>query len=155
MIEYVTGDATCPKTNGNKIIAHICNDNGGWGKGFVVAISKKWKEPEVAYRQWYKDHLGGGFTLGEIQIVKVEKDLFVANMIAQHGYKSKNNPVPLNYDALDDCLAKLGAESLKLNASVHMPRIGCGLAGGTWEEISPLIARHLADNCIQTIVYDF
>ena len=27
-----------------------------------------------------------------------------------------------------------------LSASVHMPRIGCGLAGGKWEEIEPIAA---------------
>jgi hypothetical protein len=38
-LRLVTGDATTPTGEGNKIIAHICNDIGGWGKGFVVAIS--------------------------------------------------------------------------------------------------------------------
>ncbi|WP_253732040.1 hypothetical protein [Listeria monocytogenes] len=42
-ITYLKGDATNPMAKGNKIIAHICNDVGGWGKGFVLAISRKWK----------------------------------------------------------------------------------------------------------------
>lgn len=54
VINYTTGDATAPTTQGNKIIVHICNDVGGWGKGFVLAISKKWKQPEQNYREWYK-----------------------------------------------------------------------------------------------------
>ena len=45
-INYIKGDATNPQISGNKIIVHICNDIGGWGKGFVLAISNKWKEPE-------------------------------------------------------------------------------------------------------------
>lgn len=53
-ITYLKGDATNPMGKGNKIIAHICNDVGGWGKGFVLAISRKWKEPEKAYRKWYR-----------------------------------------------------------------------------------------------------
>lgn len=40
-IIYLKGDATNPIAKGNKIIAHICNDAGGWGKGFVLAISRK------------------------------------------------------------------------------------------------------------------
>jgi hypothetical protein len=40
-IQYRIGDATAPTTDGNKFIAHICNDIGGWGKGFVLAISKR------------------------------------------------------------------------------------------------------------------
>ena len=31
-INYIKGDATQPQAKGNKIIAHVCNDLGGWGK---------------------------------------------------------------------------------------------------------------------------
>ncbi|MDJ1502927.1 hypothetical protein [Xanthocytophaga agilis] len=34
-IQYVKGDAAKPQTEGNKIIFHICNDIGGWRRGFV------------------------------------------------------------------------------------------------------------------------
>jgi len=42
-----------------KVVPHVCNDIGGWGSGFVVAISKRWPiemgvaSPEWAYRQWF------------------------------------------------------------------------------------------------------
>lgn len=36
-IRYQTGDATAPAEK-PAIICHICNDLGGWGKGFVVAL---------------------------------------------------------------------------------------------------------------------
>ena len=32
-INYVKGDATAPSGNGPMIIAHICNDVGGWRRG--------------------------------------------------------------------------------------------------------------------------
>jgi O-acetyl-ADP-ribose deacetylase (regulator of RNase III) len=41
------------------------------------------------------------------------------------------------------------------NASVHMPRIGCGLAGGTWDQIEPLIIATLINSVISVWVYDF
>jgi len=34
-ISYIKGDATAPQGKGVKVIAHLCNDLGGWGKGFV------------------------------------------------------------------------------------------------------------------------
>lgn len=40
-ILYIKGDATAPIGSGVKVITHICNDIGGWGKGFVLALSKK------------------------------------------------------------------------------------------------------------------
>jgi O-acetyl-ADP-ribose deacetylase (regulator of RNase III) len=64
-IKYIKGDATAPGASGNKIIVHVCNDIGGWGRGFVMALSAKWKEPEMEYRKWYKS--GDNFKLGEVQ----------------------------------------------------------------------------------------
>jgi O-acetyl-ADP-ribose deacetylase (regulator of RNase III) len=49
-ITYLTGDATAPVGTGTKIIAHVCNDIGRWGKGFVLVISKRWPEPEHAFK---------------------------------------------------------------------------------------------------------
>ena len=54
-----------------------------------------------------------------------------------------------------DGLDKVGRFALANEASVHMPRIGCGLAGGTWDRIEPLIQTHLADRGIAVTVYDF
>ncbi len=63
-IQYVKGDATNPAGPGSKIIVHICNDVGGWGKGFVVALSNRWPEPEKQYREWFKSK--ENFALGEV-----------------------------------------------------------------------------------------
>jgi hypothetical protein len=35
-IEYTIGDATRPVGPRPKMLAHVCNDEGKWGKGFVV-----------------------------------------------------------------------------------------------------------------------
>ena len=57
MIKYATGDileeVEKEKEERHNIIAHVCNDSGGWGRGFVLALSKKWPEPESKYRQWF------------------------------------------------------------------------------------------------------
>ncbi len=70
-IHYLTGDATAPITSGNKMIIHVCNDIGGQGKGFVLAISNKWDLPEKEYRKWYKSK--NNFALGEVQFIQVKK----------------------------------------------------------------------------------
>lgn len=153
-IKYVDGDATQPIGNGNKIIVHVCNDIGAWGKGFVMAISKRWKTPEENYKRWYASK--EFFCLGEVQLVQVEKTIWVANLIGQHKIRNNKeaNP-PIRYDAIKIGLHKVVEEAEDLNASVHMPRIGCGLAGGKWELIEPLIEETLLKNNIETIVYDF
>lgn len=151
-IQYLKGDATRPAVEGPTIIAHVCNDIGGWGKGFVTAVSKRWTAPETTYRRWYSDK--GRFELGMVQLVVVGKDAWVANMIAQHGLRATEAGPPIRYDALRECLEKVAAEAEAAQASVHMPRIGCGLAGGTWEEVEPIIAQTLGAKDVPVYVYD-
>jgi len=153
-IKYIKGDATSPIEEGNKVIVHICNDIGGWGRGFVMAISAKWKSPESKYREWAKSKTG--FELGETQIVQVEEDLWIGNMIAQRGIKrSSNGAPPVRYESIDKCLETIRDFALQNNCSVHMPRIGCGLAGGQWKHIEPLIIKNLISKNIKVTVYDF
>lgn len=152
-IEYIKGDATNPIGEGNKIIAHICNDIGKWGKGFVMALSKKWESPKSEYISWFEKK--GILNLGEVQFVQVEENIWVANMIGQHRIrKGVNGTAPIRYQAVEIALQKVAEEAFKANASVHMPRIGTGLAGGKWEEIELLIEKTLLVKGIQTIVYD-
>lgn len=154
MINYVIGDATQPIGEGHKIIAHVCNDQGGWGMGFVTAISRRWLAPELNYRSWYAGRqptISMPFQLGNVQIIPVESDIAVANMIAQHGYGGTNGPA-IRYDALEQCLT--GVATMAYGSSVHMPRIGCGLAGGTWKEVEPIIQRTLIAADIIVTVYD-
>lgn len=150
-INYVIGDATAPKTEGKKIIVHICNDIGAWGAGFVMAISKKWKTPEQLYRAMSKENR----VLGNIQFVRVEDDTWVVNMIAQHDTKPGfNGPValpPIRYEAVRTCLQQVNKYALENNATLHMPRIGCGLAGGKWSEIEAILNDVVS---VDTYVYD-
>ena len=154
-ITYVKGDATCPQAKGIKIIGHVCNDVGGWGKGFVLAISRRWEQPEVEYRAWYAAGNRGGFELGAVQFVQVEPCVWVANMIGQRGIKRGSSGPPIRYEALATCLQQLAVKARELRASVHVPRIGCGLAGGEWSKVEPLIEEHLGGAGVAVTVYDF
>lgn len=154
-IHYLTGDATQPQGEGPQILVHVCNDNGGWGKGFVVAISKRWKAPEAAYRRWKKEGGEIPFDLGQVQFVQVTDRLWVANLIGQHGLGFRQGQPPIRYEAIEQGLQQVAEFAAEHGASVHMPRIGCGLAGGRWEEIEPILQRTLVDKGTEVFVYDF
>jgi len=154
-IKYIHGDATQPHADGNKIIAHICNDIGGWGRGFVVAISKRWLEPERTYRDWYANRAENDFALGRAHLVKVTPDIWVANMIGQHKKTAINGVPPIRYEAVSQALEQVVIEAQSRTASVHMPRIGCGLAGGTWDKIEPIITQTLCTRGIEVTIYDW
>jgi O-acetyl-ADP-ribose deacetylase (regulator of RNase III) len=153
MINYVRGDATNPLGPGNKIIAHCCNDQGGWGKGFVLALSRKWPGPEEDYRRWYRER--DGFALGQVRLVQVEPVIWVANLIGQHGTRPGSGGPPVRYPALREGLGRLAGEALRLEASAHMPRIGCGLAGGSWEVVGPMVEETLCQAGVAVTVYDY
>ncbi|MEU8947629.1 macro domain-containing protein [Streptomyces sp. NPDC048489] len=153
-ITYVRGDATVPSVDGVRLIAHVCNDIGGWGRGFVLALSRRRPEPEKAYRAWYRDRAHNDFGLGAAQFVQVEPSLWVANLIGQRGVRSGGRGVPVRYEAIDTALGRLADRAAGLDASVHMPRIGCGLAGGTWARVEPLVTGRLVARGIAVTVYD-
>lgn len=167
-ISYTKGDATDPPGDGLKIIAHVCNDVGGWGSGFVVALSKRDREPEMCYRSWAENafYPNGDrevpFILGEIQLTNYDpwtehRDgrYLVANMIAQHGIRhSASAPRAVAYNALRTCLEQVAGVAELNDASVHMPRIGCGLGGGSWDEVEPIIQSTLIAHGVPVTVYD-
>lgn len=69
VINYLKGDATQPVGNDKNVIVHIVSNSRHWGKGFVLALSKRWKGPEKEFRQLQ------AYNLGEIQIIQVEANL--------------------------------------------------------------------------------
>jgi O-acetyl-ADP-ribose deacetylase (regulator of RNase III) len=154
-LRILKGDATSPQAKGPKVIAHICNDLGGWGKGFVLAVSRRWPQPERDYRDWHRHRAANDFALGAVRLIQVQDDIWVANMIGQHGMRSGSQGPPIRYPAVEQCLRTLGDRAIELRASVHMPRIGCGLAGGRWDRIEPLINAALGQRGILVTVYDF
>jgi O-acetyl-ADP-ribose deacetylase (regulator of RNase III) len=153
LLRYVKGDATLPNGSSLRYILQIVNDSGKYGAGFSGALSARWPKIETEYRSWWRARYGK-LNLGDIQVIQVLSDLVVINMVAQHDIVSKENPKPIKYDALRLCLQKVGIEVSQYNASIHMPRIGCGLAQGKWEEIEPLIDQELLKRGINVTVHD-
>lgn len=152
MIQYVTGDATKPIGDGPKIIAHICNDLGKWGKGFVLALSKRWTKPEREYRALIaREQVAKRRVLGTVQFVSAERDIVIANMIAQRGVAHDARRV-VDYVALSECLHLVSGYAIEIGASVHMPRIGTGLGGGDWAHVEEIIVEKLGD--VSAFVYD-
>lgn len=148
---YVNGDATYPESPGQKVIVHVCNNVGGWGAGFVLAVSKRWTLPEAEYRKSFEQPTKPA--LGDVQFVKVEHDIHVANLIGQVGIDLRPGKTPIRYEAVRKGL-KLVAQFCKENkATVHMPQIGAGLAGGNWNVMEDIIRQELCMRGVKATVY--
>ena len=166
MIHYIYGDATFPERitpNKKNLIVHIVNDVGAWGAGFVLSISRRWTKPEYTYKaNWTTKHLG------DIDIIQVEQNIAVVNLFGQKGIRTRSfyggsvlqrrrqislQP-PVRYDAIKLGLSKLKALIKgRTDIAIHMPKIGCGLAGGDWSIISKIIEVTLSD--VDVYVYEF
>lgn len=147
MIKYLIGNATEPIGLGEKLLPHISNDCFGWGAGYVLALSKKWKMPELYFRHTKK------LNLGDVQFVMVEKDITVCNMIAQHGlgFDKILMKYPIRYEAVRECLKKVNSLAVELNATIHAPRFGSGLSGGDWNVIKKMIKEEIS---VDIFIYD-
>ena len=121
----------------------------------MLAISRRWPQPEQRYRAWHRGEESFPFALGQVQFVQVDEHLWIANLVGQQGMTMRDGVPPIRYEAVREGLARIASKAKELGASVHMPRIGCGLAGGKWEEIEPLIEHELIGKSISVCVYDF
>jgi len=150
-IHYLVGDATKPRGEGQKIIAHIVNDKSKkWGAGFGYAVTDKWPKVAKDFSRWAtKENLN----LGNYHFYDISEDLHIFHMVAQHGYGPSASP-RIRYRALSSCLDSLSKIALKLSATVHMPRIGTGFAGGNWSVVSELIDEMVIKRGVAVTVYD-
>lgn len=178
-VEYKVGNATQPIGDGKKLIFHVCNDEGGWGSGFVLGLNKEFgvepSGPRGKYHSWYgslgkqnaQSDFGatGPFKLGQVQYVKVKDDTTVVNCIAQStpgGFTSKvtgKTFPPVRYQSLEECLLRVRdavepAIKKGQKISLHSPRLGCGLAGGSWEVVDAIIKRVFDGLDVTWTVYD-
>lgn len=167
-ITYRTGnifaDIKVAAQFGPVFLLHVVNDVGGWGKGFSGQVGTHYPVAEKDYRRWPKNNRNT-FVLGGVWLSLVEDrrttpgsdHVSVAHLCAQHGYSSPGQPA-IRYDALAECLNDVRDRATYLYRKparlpfILMPRIGCGLAGGTWDQVEPIIRREM--DGLKVVVFD-
>ena len=152
MIKYVDGNLFDFIDDHNPImIAHVCNNQGAAGAGFVLPLAAKYPTAIAMYYNWYKRHMHlrhddvycrkfyeQAFGLGSIQIVAVDNHVYVANMVAQ----ILGGKRPLYYNHLVHCMDTIAEQALEVKdfpSNIICPQFGAGLAGGNWDFIEELI----------------
>jgi len=160
-LQYLTGDATQPVGGGHKLIIHVCNDVGAWGRGFTTSLNYRWPVVEMAFRAWHlgstdlerlKAFMTGSFKLGAVQFVDVNDAITIANMVAQHGLGRANEPI--RYDALRECLGHVEEYCWDGKQTIHAPKFGAGLAGGDWDRIRKITEVALCERGIPVAIYE-
>jgi hypothetical protein len=165
-ITFLDGDATVPVRHVDEkiLLAHVVNDQGAWGRGFVVALSNRDPRPEQEYRTWHAQaSLAHRSILGHVQEVPYSPlgprtssfNTWVANMCAQKGWRhGGDEPQALDEEALTHCLRDLARwVGEGRYTRVVMPRIGAGLGGARWLAVQKIIETELCERDVHVTVY--
>lgn len=153
VVQEVDGDALQPRGKGKKLLAHVVpNTTAIWGgRGFASALRRRFPETWEAF-QGDTVRAKRQPVLGDVFVAEVSDEVTVAHMVAQQGIGPSKNQ-RLRYAALSQCLQAVREQAIKLNATVHMPRVGTGHGGADWQVVKELIAEELVDKGVQTTVY--
>lgn len=159
MLKIKQGDVTSPIGDGKKIIAHSCNNIGGFGSGIAGCLAKKWPIAREKYLEWFNSDYN--FELGEIMLFKVTEDIAVCHIIGQKGIGSLEidgiEIRPVKYDAILEGLARLRNRIKKIEGkvSVHLPLLGAALGGGTIDETYLTIHKVFGNSDVECVIYAF
>ena len=140
-INYIKGDLLSV-TEG--IIVHGCNAQGVMGSGVALAVRRKYPK---AYEK-YKEEIQRGFLgLGDVQLVDVQENLFIANAITQEFY-GRDKKLYVSYESIRECFTTVFevARGTKVPC-VSTNKIGSVRGGGDWERILQIIKESAEEQC--------
>lgn len=153
-VTYVRGDASRPSGKGRKLIVHVVNDaTPNWGGGgFASALRSTHPFVQTDFQKWASGDRRA-LRLGRVHVTEVSIELTVASIVAQHGYGPSSSP-RIRYGALRSGLEEAAKLAALSGSTVHMPRIGCGQAGGSWDLVEHFVRTTFGAAGVRVTVYD-
>lgn len=88
-----------------------------------------------------------------MHFAEVNDSTIVASIIAQAGFGPSASP-RIRYAALEKGLERVRELASVRNATVHMPRIGVGQSGGSWDTVEEIVRDTLIDEHMLVTIYD-
>lgn len=142
MIRYNNGDIRTAKSG---FIIQGCNAMNSHGSGLAKSISEKWPQVKQKYHEFYDRK--GYLNLGEFDVIPVEDRVSVVNLISQDNY-GYDGSLYVSYAAIEVGLENIikYIERESLEKTIHLPKIGCGLAGGDWTVVENIIRKVFLGN---------
>lgn len=128
------------KDNYSFIIVHQVNCMGKMGAGIAKEVKETFPECFLEYEKLCKTNNKKSL-LGTYSIYKINDKVAIANLFGQYMYGKPENGPYTNYEALENAIVKLRNDYP--NATIVAPdHIGCGLAGGDWDIVFPMLDRY-------------
>ena len=153
IIRYVHGNILEPKNGGDRIICQMVNDKAmKWGGGVARQVASKFPDAEAHYSKEILQ-VPRSERLGRVVFSHLNPKLQIASIVAQQGFGRSLFP-RIRYSALERGLEQVAQRAIESNASVHMPRIGTGVAGGEWDTVQEMIDEVMVRAGLTVTVYD-
>jgi O-acetyl-ADP-ribose deacetylase (regulator of RNase III) len=148
MIKHVEGDILLSNA---AAIAHGVAPNDNFHQGLALALREKWP-------QLYKDfrhhcHISRP-KAGQIWAEKADDQWIICLFTQEEAYGHGGKPGKAHTEYVNHALRELHKFAEKKNlSSIALPRLATGFRGLDWEDIEPLITRHLKSLKIPIYVY--
>lgn len=137
------------------IIGHGVNCQNVMGSGIARALFEKWPEVKEQYHMAFEimpDQFPEQY-LGYMQPVELD-GIVVVNLFTQQNF-GNDGQVYLSYNALKQALHGLKEYCHSWGyKTIALPKIGCGLAGGNWDKVKPIIEEILEDFTVKVYYLD-
>lgn len=149
MVKEVTGDILLTKA---EAVAHGVAPNDNFGTGLALSLREQWPAMYKDFRHYCQTftpkpgELWAWAGVGGTRIV----NLFTQEPPPSHGAR----PGKATIEHVNHCLKALAKviETEKVK-SVALPRLATGVGGLKWEDVKPLIEKHLGHLTIPVYVY--
>jgi O-acetyl-ADP-ribose deacetylase (regulator of RNase III) len=152
-VNFVHGDVLKAAGPEPKVICQLVNDQARvWGGGVARNAAKAFPKAQREFSNWIVS-VPKGRRLGDVHFAHADENVYIASLVGQEGFGP--SPAPrIRYAALEKCLEKISNFASSKAASVHMPRLGSGESGGSWDTVQEMVQGALIADGIPVTVYD-
>jgi O-acetyl-ADP-ribose deacetylase (regulator of RNase III) len=114
------------------VIVHQVNCKKVMGAGLALQIRRK-------YPQHFADYMAAEPKLGDIVVTRIHSMLYIVGVYGQYSYGRYG--LHTNYSALRIAMIKATHFAAQKNLQMFIPYgIGCGLAGGNWNQVMKILS---------------
>lgn len=149
MIEYVRGDLLSSDCH---VIAHQCNCHQTMGAGIARQIANRMPSAWIADKEdprTPQERLGG-FTVAAVT------DHISGSKLVYNLYGQLLPGADTRYTALREALQSMKQDLKSRNLydrTIGFPKLGAGIGGGNWDEISSIIEEVFNDRDVKVYVF--
>ena len=149
MLTEVSGDILLSKA---QVIAHGVAPDDHFDSGLALSLRKQYPTMYKDFRHYCKvgnPHSGGMWTWGGVGGVRI------TSLFTQDPAPSRNaKPGRASFQNVNHALKEFAKEAKREGfTSVALPRLATGVGRLSWDEVRPLLKRHLGDLGIPVVVY--